>query len=204
MILNAGIVSKLADAIVFITALYFGIHFYISNALLFDLVGLAVVAYIAIRRPDINTLSLILILLATTIPPAVFIHSANSLNSYILHSSLFVINAIGVILIWSRPLLLIRYGPESIKAKMTVNRQDWALGYLFTFQSIWQLCLFMEHVTRHRADIGLGGLFGAWTPRNFYDAYEVGQFGFSILTFLILYFMTFDKSKKAPKIRLDA
>jgi hypothetical protein len=204
LILNTGIVSKLADAIVFISALYFGIHFYISNALFFDLVGLAVVVYISIRRPDINTLSLILILLATTITPALLIHSASSLNNYILHPFLFIVNAIGVILIWSRPLLLIRYGPKSIKEKMTVNRQDWALGYLFTFQAIWQLCQFIKHVIRRRSDIGLGRLFVDWSPQYFYDVYEIGQFGFSILTILILYFMTFDKSKNAPKIHLDA
>jgi hypothetical protein len=202
--MNVNLVFKAVDATLFITAFYLGMYFYVSNTFIFDMIGLGVIAYIAIRRPDINTLSLILILLATTVTPAVFIHSASSLNSYILHSSLLIVNVVGVILIWSRPLLLVRYGPKSIKAKMTVNRQDWALGYLFTFQAIWQLCQFIEHAIRHRADIGLGGLLNDWSPLLFYNAYKTGQFGFSILTFLILYFMTFDKSKKAPKIQLDA
>ncbi len=204
--MKAGIVSKSADAIVFISAIYFGIQFYMSNSYFFDLIGLAGVAYIALRKPDINTITLILVLLVTMLTPAVFIYSAASLNNYWLHSLLLIINVAGVILIWMRPFLLLKYGPLCIKQNknIAVTRQDWALGYLFTFQGLWQLVLLIEHVIRHLDDIGLDGLFGDWTPMHFYSIYEVGQFGFSIFTLMILYFLTFDKSKETPNARLGA
>ncbi len=203
--MNTRIVLKLADAMVFITAIYLGVQFYISNSYFFDFIGLAVVAYIALRKPDINTITLIAILMATVLTPVVFIYSATSLNNYWLHSLLLIINIAGVVLIWMRPFLLLKYGPLFIRQNknIAVTRQDWALGYLFTFQALWQLVLFIEHLIRHLDDIGLDGLFGNWTPMHFYNVYEVGQFGFSILTLMILYFLTFDKSKETSKARID-
>lgn len=189
---------RFLDCLIFIGFFYFGSQYYQVDHKIFDLIGLGAIAYIALRKPDINTLTLIAILLAANGIPALVIYSHGQLGGYPLYSMLFLVNLIGAIAIWSRPFLILRFGPDWLKNRaqhIASNRQDQVMGLLFTFQALWQLMQFSEHVLRHLDDIGLEGLFGNWVPMMFYNMYKTGQFGFAILTMLILYFMTFDASK---------
>lgn len=190
---------RFIDFIVFAAFLYFGAKYYQIDHMMFNVIGLTTMAYLAVRKPDINTLSLISILLIASLIPAIVIYGHGQLGGYGLYSMLFLVNSLGVLIIWSRPFILMRFGPQWIKkyaGNLNSSRQDQAMGLLFSLQALWQLCQFMEHLTRHRSDIGLAGTFGDWKPLMFYNMYQTGQFGFAILTFLILYFMTFEHSKR--------
>jgi hypothetical protein len=193
--MNSGMMLKIIDAVVFIFVIYFGIHYYRTDHLIFDLLGLASAAYISLRKPDVNTLTLVFILLIANLIPAVVIYGHGQLGGYWLYSMLSIVNVVAVIAIWARTFILLRYGPSWLQkhaSNINPNRQDTVMGLLFTFQALWQLLQFGEHLIRHRDDIGLGGLFGDWSPMLFYDMYKTGQFGFSVLTLLILYFLTFN------------
>ena len=197
---------KAFDALIFVAFVYFGIEFYQVDHKMFDMIGLLAIAYIAIRKPDVNTLSLIFILLMASVTPAIIIYSNEQISGYWLYAILFVINLVGVIAIWSRTFILLRYGPTWVKnyaANIHPNRQDQVMGLLFTIQGLWQLLQFLEHLVRHRNDIGLGGLLDGWVPMLFYNMYKTGQFGFSIITLLILYFMTFEMSKIKQQLTSD-
>lgn len=196
---RSGFLLKFVDVLVFVAIVYFGVHYYQINHLVFDLIGLSGLIYIAIRKPDLNTLTVIFILFMTSAIPAIAIYGHGQLGGYSLYSTLFVVNLVGVLAIWSRPFVLLRFGPDWLRnraAELNPTKQDQVLGILFSIQAFWQLMQFLEHLTRHRADIGLGHMFDDWKPMLFYNMYKTGQLSFSILTLLILYFMTFDKSGK--------
>lgn len=199
----AWIALKIVDTMVFFTSIWAIIYFHQIDYFLFELISLIVMAYTVMRRSDINTITLMFILLIANIIPGLLIDRIPELSSYMWHSTLFISNTIAVIVIYFRSFILLRYGPEFVRKndELAMTRQDRVVGFFFILQACWQLLQFIEHMIRHLEDIGLSGLFGDWSPMFFYDTYKTGQFGFSILTLLILYFMTSDRSKEATNVR---
>lgn len=191
---------KILDALVFAIFIYLGIQSYQVDHKMFDLISLLAMVYVAIRKPDINTLSLIFILFIASLIPAIFIYGNEQLGGFALYSMLFLVNIAGIIAIWSRPFMLLRYGPrnwmQQHAAAIRPNKQDQILGLLFSLQALWQLMQFLEHLIRHRNNIGLETLFGNWLPMFLYNIYQTGQFGFAILTLLILFIFTRSNSRR--------
>ena len=195
---------NLTDAIVFATLLYFGSLYYIDNHEIYAVIAVVSMLYVAARKSDINTLTLVPILIFSEASPIAIIPSPESITGYQLHTTFLLIYIATTILIIFRPFRLPKYGPKFIanNPNLTITHQDLIMTALFVMQTIWQVAQLLEHSIRHIDDIGLGALFGGWTPMFFYDIYKTGQFGFSILTLVILYFMTFDKSKLESKTKL--
>jgi hypothetical protein len=197
---------NLLDAIVFATLLYFGSLYYIGNHEIYAVIAVVSMLYVAARKSDVNTLTLVPILIFSEASPIVIIPSPEAITGYQLHATFLLIYIATIVFITLRPIWLPKHGPAFIanNQNLTTTHQDLIMTALFVMQVIWQVAQLLEHFIRHIEDIGLGEIFGGWTPMFFYDIYKTGQFGFSILTLVILYFMTFDKSKLEPKIKLVA
>ena len=193
---------NLIDAIVFTTLLYFGSMYYVDHHKIYAVIAVVSMLYVAVRKSDVNTLTLVPILIFSETFPLTIIPSPESITSYQLHTTFLLIYIVTTVLIILRSFWLPRYGPKFIanNSNLTITHQDMIMTALFLMQSIWQVTQLLEHFIRHIDDIGLGSLFGGWKPMFFYDIYKTGQFGFSILTLIILYFMTFDQSKLKQKI----
>lgn len=191
--------SKSVDLAVFATLIYLGVQYYTTAPYIFDLIGFSALIYVCIRKHDINTLTLAVILaLADFIPIAVF-YNFPAISGYGFYALIFAIDIFVIVMVWLRPFLLVSYGPNSIRQNkyIALTHQDSIVAIIYTFHAVLQLSLFLEHLLRHLDDIGLEGLFGEWKPMLFYNMYPVAQFGFSILVFMALYFMTFDTSKNS-------
>ncbi|MFT4926234.1 MAG: hypothetical protein ACI8WB_002332 [Phenylobacterium sp.] len=197
---------KAIDFIVFTTLAYLASQYYMHDAVAFEIIDTLAMIYVAIRKPDINTLTLIFLLMVCHFAALILTFPAviSTISGYQTHGTLIVFNAFLAILIALRPVFIEKYAPKHIaqNKNLTLTHQDMIITSLLTLQMIWQICQFLEHLARHMEDIGLGGLFGDWSPMLFYDTYKTGQFGFSILTLIVLYFMTFDQSKTKSKTKL--
>lgn len=204
--INSTWLLNLVDVIIFAILLYLGSLYYIDNHKIYAVIAIVSMLYVAIRKSDINTLTIVPILILSETSPIVLISSPESITSYQLHFTFLLIYIATMVLIILRPFFLPKYAPKFISnnQNLTVTHQDMIMGALFLMQILWQLAQLLEHFFRHIDDIGLGRIFGDWTPMFFYDIYKTGQFGFSILTLVVLYFMTFDKSKLQPKTKLMA
>jgi hypothetical protein len=192
---------NLIDAIVFATLLYFGSVHYVNNHEIYAVIAVVSMLYVAARTLDVNTLTLVPILIFSETFPLVIIPSPELITSYQLHTTFLLIYIVTTVLIILRPFWLPKYGPKFISnnQNLIITHQDMIMTALFLMQTIWQMAQLLEHFIRHIDDIGLGDLFGGWKPMFFYDIYKTGQFGFSILTLITLYFMTFDQSKLERK-----
>lgn len=192
---------NLIDIGIFSTLLYLALLHYADDHKMYAIIAVISILYISLRKPDVNTLTLAPILIVSEASPIVIIPSPETITSYQLHGTfllIYILTAIGILL---RSFLLPKYAPKFIanNKNLTITHQDMVMGALFLMQVIWQFAQLLEHFIRHIDDIGLGGLFGNWVPMFFYDIYKTGQFFFSVITLVILYFMTFDLSKRERK-----
>jgi hypothetical protein len=195
-----GTVFKIIDLLVFLTLGYFATQYYANDYIMFAMLNGLAYIYVALRKPDINTLTLIGILVIGHSIIETLNYSI-TLSGYQTYTVLIFVNAAFGAAIALRPVFISKFCPEFISKNknLTLTHQDMIMTGLLTLQVLWQLCQLVEHLARHRDDIGLSSLFGDWFPLFFYNMYKTGQFGFSILTLVILYFMTFDKSKAKSK-----
>lgn len=192
----SGHLTKLADATVFAGLFFINFEYFWSQPYFFDVVALAAMAYVVVRKRDANTISLILlIVLADSI--SFLLTSVADQNGYVVYGGLLVIASSMTMVIKHRASLLSNYGPSSIKNKATLKLtyQDGLITLMYGFQAVLQFAALMEHSFRHLDDFGLEGLFGDWKPMLFYTMYRIQLFGFSVFSLVIFYFMTFDKSK---------
>ena len=194
---------KTVDFVVFSSLAYLASLYYVNDYMAFEIINAISMIYVASRKPDINTITLIFILMTGHLI-AIALNYPVDISGYQTHGILVVLNATLVALAALRPVFLSKYGPKFIieNKNLILTHQDMIMTGLLTLQTVWQLCQLFEHLIRNRHDIGLGGLFGNWSPMLFYDTYKTGQFGFSILMLIVLYMMTFDKSKTKPKAKL--
>jgi hypothetical protein len=193
---------KSIDALAFAGLIYLNIQYYGDHY--FYLISILAMLYIMVRRRDINTISLVIIILIpelTNLPIFPFNPSQFS-NSYLQYSSFAIMNAMIVMFTWLRPKLLLKYGGSLIKDQQTLHTtyQDVFIGVTYGLHTLFQVAYLLEHLIRHLDDIGLEGLFGHWEPMLIYNMYPIQQFGYTIFALAGLYYMTFDISKE--KLRL--
>ncbi|MFT4926236.1 MAG: hypothetical protein ACI8WB_002334 [Phenylobacterium sp.] len=200
---STKVIGKIIDLCVFSLLIYLASQYYTHDPLAFELINTLSMLYVAIRKPDINTVTLISVLVVWHFTALVLTFSdvVSVISSYQTHGTLIVFNAFLAMFIALRPVFIEKLGPKFIanNKNLKLTHQDMIMTGLLTLQMVWQICQFLEHLARHTEDIGLDGLFGDWSPMLFYDTYKTGQFGFSILMLIVLYFMTFDQSKTKPK-----
>lgn len=189
--------GKLIDLIAFTALGYFSFIYYTTNPNTFDVISIAAMAYVAIRKPDINTITLILILVIERIADAIILYNFEQINAYVFYLSVATANMLVVVLILFRPWITSNYGLKSMRGNknLAVTHQDMVLGFVLSIAVVFQLLALLEHTLRHLDDIGLDGLFGAWSPMFIRDIYQSVLFGLSIINFTILFYMTFDASK---------
>lgn len=199
--MSSGNFLKLIDVAVFIGLFYLGLEFHVDDPNIFDVVYVTAMFYVLIRKHDINTVTLVLIVMLIRLSDSVLFFDYEDFNGYVFYSTLVLINLFGVGLIWFRPWLVSNFGPNFVRNHngLAVTHQDLMMGFLFSVQALFQLLALLEHVSRHFDDIGLGGIFDVhwWREHSLfiYTRYEMGQFVFSVAGLAILYFMTFDASK---------
>ena len=190
---------KLLDAAVFLAIGYFAVGFFneyyatadVSHALKFDAVYILALTYIMARRPDVNTITLaLIILLSRVIDIAVFNYNLNELSGFVYYPLLLISNLVAVAAIWTRPVLFSRLSPWKNNKNFAVTHQDNVLAMLFIFQAGFMFLLLVEHGLRRVND---------WMANNFlmlYNAMPAVQLLSTIVLFAILYYMTFDKAKE--------
>jgi hypothetical protein len=194
-------ILKVFDAVLFIGLLYFIYVSYTSNLNLFDFIGLLAIVYVMIRRPDVNTVTLGVLLLSVRLFDSLVFYDYENTNAYVFYSALIIINLIVVVAIWFRSFITANYGPARLRhhKDLAVTHQDLVIVYVFLCQAAFQLFALLEHITRHFDNVGLGGLFDVnWWRQNsmfIYNLYPEVQMTFSIVGLGILYYMTFDASK---------
>ncbi len=199
--LNNSNLLKALDLAVFSVLGYFAIQYYVTAPNVFDVINIGALVYVMVRRPDINTVTLTLLILVGRLIDSVLLYDMEQVGGYIAYPVLFLFNVVAIVLIWFRPLLVSKYGFGRVRnhKELAVTHQDIVIGFLFTLQAIFQLLAFIEHLSRHTNDLGLGSFLDAnWWYENsriIYNHYEEIQFLFAVLGLLILYFMTFDSSK---------
>lgn len=195
--MNQATIYKFLDFAIFAVLIYLAYHYYylyvsapnpnITDAIKFDAVNIAALLYVIFRKPDINTVSLALIILVGRVLDTFIFYGVVQLNNFVLFTVLFSFNLFGVLLIWFRPLVVTRvYNDHD---DLAVTDQDNVLGLLLLAQAVFQLLCLIEHGTRR---------INQWWYENarlLYNNYELIQFVFAIGGIAILYFMTFDASK---------
>lgn len=193
---------KIVDVVVFLFLFGLGGYTYLGDYLnLFDAVSIIAMLYILIRKRDVNTVTLVLILLSVRLLEGVVFYDYAQINAYVFYSAQTISNVIVVGLIWSRPSMICKLGPKFIQdnKNLAVTQQDLVMGFLFGVQALFHILAFLEHLSRHLDDIGLDKYVDVqwWseTSRFIYNNYQAGQLMFSVVGLLILYFMTFDASK---------
>jgi hypothetical protein len=192
---------RITDITVFAILFYLGLMSYIDNPNIFDVLNTIAVLYVLVRRQDINTLTLVAILIPMHLFNGIVFFHYEQVNGYVFYAAQMASHAVAVILICFRPLVVSRVGPPALRGNknLAVTQQDLLMGFVLTIQAIFQGLALLEHVSRHFADIGLGNVLDAqwWfeNSRLIYNHYETGQFMFTVTALIILYFMTFDASK---------
>lgn len=192
---------KLFDLLAFCILGYFAVYFYHLHATTqssvtvyqFDLINAVTILFVIIRRPDINTVTLGVILLAVRLIERLLLFDMHDLNGFIVYPLILILDILTVIMIWFRPVLFSNYGPFKGKSGYAVTRQDNAMWVLFALNAIFMLLMTLEHATRQ---------VNTWLFENsrlLYNLYETIQLVFIVTGFVVLYYMThFSSKKKRP------
>ena len=190
---------KLLDGAVFVVLGYFAAGFFndyyatadVSHALKFDAVYVLALTYIMARRPDVNTITLaLIILLSRVIDTVIFNYNLAESSGFVYYPLLLISNLVAVAAIWTRPVLFSKLSLWKNSKNFAITHQDDVLAMLFIFQAGFMFLLLVEHGLRRVND---------WMANNFlmlYNAMPAVQLLSTIVLFAILYYMTFDKAKE--------
>jgi hypothetical protein len=165
-----------------------------ANPNIFDIIGIAAMIYVMIRNPDVNTVSLISIILLVRLFNT-FVLTAigdGGLNPYLFYSSIIIANTVMIGIVIARPALISQYGPKFIRdhERITMTHQDSMIAWLYFSHAVLPVLVLIEHIIRHLDDVD-------FKPMFFYNIYKPTQLILAVLSILVLYFMTFEKSKEA-------
>lgn len=191
-------IIKIIDVVVFAGLFILAFEYYAENPSVFDVITIVALVYVALRNPDVNTVTLIsLILIERAIDSTIlyFIGDQN-LSAYIYYPMIAAINAGMLFLVVVRPVLLSRYGPEFLREhkRLTMTHQDAMIAWLYFAFAALPILTLIEHIIRHLDDV-------TWSPMFFYNLYQPAQLVLGVLAIMVLYFMTFEKSKEARDAR---
>jgi hypothetical protein len=99
--------------------------------------------YVMVRNPDVNTVTLISIILAVRIIDAVVLADYDQLNPYLFYLGMVAANAIMINIVIVRPILLSRYGPKARRGheRLTMTQQDATIAWLYLAASVRLFCI---------------------------------------------------------------
>lgn len=198
-------IIKAIDVVVFAACFMVAANYYVAFPLIFDAVAVVALIYVAARNPDVNTVSLISIILTVRLVSAAvfFAIGEAALNPYLFYFSLVVMNGAMIGVVIARPVLLAKYGPKFLKQnkRLTMTHQDAMIAWLYFAHAALPALTLIEHIIRHLDDLD-------FSPMFFYILYKPAQLFLAVLGILVLYFMTYEKSKEArderKRRKLDA
>lgn len=167
-----------------------------TNAHTFDLISVVAMIYVMARNPDVNTVTLVSIIIVARVLDSFVLAGYQNLNPYFFYMTIAAGNAAMVMVVWVRPLLVAKYGPKFVRnhPRLTITHQDSMIALLYMAYTILPLMMLIEHIIRHLDDLTLN-------PIYVYNAYEEIHLLLAVLGMAVLYFMTFEKSKEAKKAR---
>lgn len=182
---------KFIDAIVFTGIFLLAVKYLESQPNIFDILSIAAMVYVMIRNPDVNTVTLISIILLARVLDSIIFADYQSLNVYIYYITIAAANAAMVLVVWVRPLLVAKYGPKFVRKnpRLTITHQDSMVALLYMAYTVLALLMLGEHTIRHMDSLDLNPMF-------IYNAYEEIYLVLTVLSMAVLYFMTFEKSKE--------
>ena len=103
-------VSTFMDCVIFSFIAYSAVHFYLlADYLAYDLIRMSALLYVAVRKPDANTISLISFLLIFNAVPLALIYGYGDPSAYLLYSVSLATSYVAYVIILARPLLMIKY-----------------------------------------------------------------------------------------------
>lgn len=190
------IALKIIDVIVFASIFIVAAQYLETHPNIFDIISVVAMFYIMARVPDVNTVTLVSIILVARIIDSLIFADYQNLNPYFFYSLIAVGNIVMVGIVWARPLLVAKYSPKFLREnkRLTITHQDSFIALLYMAYAILPVIMLIEHIIRHLDDV-------AFKPTIVYNAYEEINLLLAALSMLVLYFMTFEKSKEARKAR---
>lgn len=202
--MNTKIIAKLFDLAVFCIFGYFAITYYqqytttldIIAAYKFDLVYVATVVFVMLRRRDINTVTLAVTILIIKILSRLLLFNTHGMSGFIVYPLLLLMDLLAVYLLWFRPVIFSKYGgPFKNKPGYAITNQDEVMWVLYGLNGIFMLLMTLEHASRK---------INTWLYENsrlLYNSYETIQFLFMVGGLVVLYYMTHDNSKAQRSTR---
>jgi hypothetical protein len=183
---------KIIDIAVFLILLILAGIYHKANPNIFDIVSITAMIYVMVRNPDVNTVTLISIILAVRVTDSVLLADYEQLNAYLFYAGIAAANALMISVVIVRPVLVCRYGPKFLRdnKRLTMTHQDAMIAWLYFAHAVAPVIVLIEHIIRHLDDV-------AFKPVFFYNIYKPTQLVLAVLGILVLYFMTFEKSKEA-------
>ncbi|NQZ07018.1 MAG: hypothetical protein HRT35_07635 [Algicola sp.] len=187
---------KIIDITVFLILLVLAGIYHKASPNIFDVVGITALIYVMVRNPDVNTVTLISIILTVRVIDSVLLASYEQLNPYLFYAGIAAANALMIAVVIVRPVFLSRYGPKFLKIneRLTMTHQDAMIAWLYFAHAVAPVIVLIEHIIRHLDDVD-------FKPMFFYNIYKPTQLVLAVLGILVLYFMTFEKSKEARDTR---
>lgn len=188
----------LIDFLVFSVLLYFGALFYITEPSLFDTVHIIALVYVMVRRFDVNTVTLVIIILVAKVAESLIFADISQFNGYTFHASLILFGIVCLFTVGLRPLLVSRLLPRSSKLQLnlTVTHQDLVIGFAIIAQTLFHTLMLFEASLRNIGTFDFTNTFDQqwWfeNARLLYDNYKSIQFGLAMLGIVVLYAMTVD------------
>ncbi|NQZ07015.1 MAG: hypothetical protein HRT35_07620 [Algicola sp.] len=187
---------KIIDTVVFLILLVLASIYHKANPNIFDIIGITAMIYVMVRNPDVNTVTLISIILTVRIIDSVALADYDQLSAYLFYAGIAAANAFMISVVIVRPVFLSRYGPKFLKnhKRLTMTHQDAMIAWLYFAHAVAPIVVLIEHIIRHLDDVD-------YKPIFFYNIYKPTQLVLAVLGILVLYFMTFEKSKEARNAR---
>lgn len=192
------IILKLIDIVAFAGLFVLAFQHRETNAHIFDIISVVAMIYVMARNPDVNTVTLISFILAARVMDSLAFADYQNLNPYLFYTVIAVGNTVMVGIVWARPLLVAKYGPKFLREnkRLTITHQDSFIALIYMAYAFLPVMMLIEHIIRHLDDVSFKPIF-------VYNSYEEIHLLLAALSILVLYFMTFEKSKEAQKAKAN-
>ena len=161
-----------------------------SSDLLFTAINVVAALYIILRKRDVNTITLGLVIIGILCVGRILLSDPTNSSGFYAYVVYAILNWLTVYLIWFRPLLFSNIKPFKGKGGFHVTKQDNVMWMVYAANGLFMVLMLIEHATRR---------INTWWYENsriLYNNYETIQIVFVILGLVTLYFMTFNHSKE--------
>ena len=160
---------------------------------LFEVTTITALIYTMVRKRDVNTVTLGLIVLTIFLIGNMPFFSSMATSGFSVYLVYFLFNLLAVVLIWLRPFLFSRLSSWGSEQDMHITRQDRYMWATYALNALFMLAMLIEH--------GLRKIDQSWheNARFLYNRFELIQLIFIAFGLLVFYYMTFDASKERLK-----